>query len=1156
MSTTAVNELADLSNDDVKLLYEIVTAAENSSAPTYRAIFTAHEQVLAQHGIPKDTDQLYLRFLLRMGEDRTPKRNLFQKFEVLLAKLGINLAFDGDHAAHEDSASANGPEELESSPSIKHLQTQAFRPARRNSFDSTRNSNSNAQESLDQLRLLPTRPRSLDSAPQNATRPHPQPPLKSSFSQSHISTAQVAPKAQSAAHGTWIVRGDSEGRRRSSASYSSLVSKSTGTDLDGQARSEDSDQENESEPGQFDDLDESPTLLDALQAPILPENSRLPEALLEKHAGQLRWHQLATRARGMFNDWRATTEELQNQRAAMLQTAQAMAARGLKRDAFEQWRLALEDERQIRETEKFYQSLEAKATKARDLFLLSKAFTHWAQCASEQVLRKTAARKHILKAKYFNAWRDISVVNVLKVRRQGLTKFLHTWTGRTSYLFRLEDQATDFRVAHSTAQAYRSWFWHFCDRRAPAWYTLKLQRALLAKWREATRAARIRRQWSIDFRNLELSRQGLVRWTQRSNAVQDSIFQAANFRHQRLLGPTVEALQRELHFAPLHEQCLQLVDTRIVRIALARWIKQTRAILQARRVDDLRISRNAWTTWNDGLRCRTLSRSINDRIVLQALYKWVLAERLALCERVQLERLVSSIFGRWRTKGNRLAAALGKARHLAKLAQDRRTKASIIVRWTSVATVAGQEEERAQHFRDRNLSSRALRSWISIHRHNVKIDKWAQDARFYIVATKSVKQWREKAVATKKDKRKSAYMTVRRRVKMALARDVLQTWRERASEKLALIQVANEACKERILTTMLELHNYWRGRTTAIRETALQANTLYSAHLVQSHLRVLLYRYREVQDLVVNASAFRSESVADSASTCIRKFNWQLFQVKRLHESAESLQERNKRRHFKNMLRHWADATRSKRRGSATEDANPSDRISATAARAESWTPFPGIVHRRQQSAQPAMPNLLDQVPELGPVPSLSSTMATPAYLRTPSRHRANQRPSRFSYSAQPHLQNRTSASNVSGSDAVQQGSRTVQLPERTQIPFPSTPAPPPTVQPQTQPPLRTQITPFMSRLRTHYGGQAPSSTGMFQRSTRFGGVSALSRDFGASLRGPEEVEEVEEVDEGDGEAEDGVGDDAGRAQPTGGGPGMFDIASELSEDDGGRDET
>ena len=93
----------------------------------------------------------------------------------------------------------------------------------------------------------------------------------------------------------------------------------------------------------------------------------------------------------------------------------------------------MRERRRIAETERFFTHLERRAGRARDLFLMAKSLTHWAYSASKEIQRTSAARRHILRTRYFSAWRDMTAVNELKVRRQLFGKFFSFWQKQPRY---------------------------------------------------------------------------------------------------------------------------------------------------------------------------------------------------------------------------------------------------------------------------------------------------------------------------------------------------------------------------------------------------------------------------------------------------------------------------------------------------------------------------------------------------------------------------------------------------------------------------------------------------------------------------------------------------------------------------------------------------
>ncbi|KAL8954526.1 MAG: hypothetical protein Q9183_007073, partial [Haloplaca sp. 2 TL-2023] len=94
-----------LSDEDVGILYQIITAAgedSNIQKHPFRSIFAAYDTVLAQNGIDPDHDQVYLRFLLRLGGARTTGETLYESFESLLAELGIQIEINTEENEVQD----------------------------------------------------------------------------------------------------------------------------------------------------------------------------------------------------------------------------------------------------------------------------------------------------------------------------------------------------------------------------------------------------------------------------------------------------------------------------------------------------------------------------------------------------------------------------------------------------------------------------------------------------------------------------------------------------------------------------------------------------------------------------------------------------------------------------------------------------------------------------------------------------------------------------------------------------------------------------------------------------------------------------------------------------------------------------------------------
>jgi len=648
----------------------------------------------------------------------------------------------------------------------------------------------------------------------------------------------------------------------------------------------------------------------------------------------------------------------------------------LTRQAFEQWRSSFAEKKQVAETEKFFALFEARAGKARDIFLLSKAFTHWAQCASEEVMKTSAARRHILRTRYFNAWKDITVVNELKARRRGLRKPFNIWKRRTAKVWYEAKQAKTVYQQNVVTRMYRNWFWYFCEQLAPLRYNSKLKGHFFSQWTGSSQLADAMSGQANTLYRFKLCRKGLGVWQQRLELTQRASAEASNFRTKELLGSELNALQVATRLAAPQNQLMRIRDSRLARSVLHKLTSMATLLLQAGQTDDLRIMRNAWTTWNDNLRCCALTRTIDDRLLLQSIYRWVIAERLALWRRLQHDKLKSIMLRLWNKKTNDLCADLGQARHALLEFKQCRTLAACLKTWSGRTKSEESQESRAARRRTCNLITVALQLWVRKAEHLRQMHKWALDARFYIVCAESIKKWQDATTASKKIKRRDGYLVMRRRIKTRLAQQMLQIWRTSTMTMTNLRSQAVIIDERRLVQFGTKLFDVWHLRTLSIIQNHTSANDVWRERTIQYYLQFLVNRYRELTQASARADDFVAETVDTSAASVLRKLNWKLFQIRRQDETAESLESRNRRKHYRNMIKYWAERTTRRRQ----QPDNPDFRPSGPPSEADDDDDDRLSIYLDTES-RTGLEDL-----GLNTTERLISAVATPGYLRTPLR--------------------------------------------------------------------------------------------------------------------------------------------------------------------------
>ncbi|KAF5860443.1 hypothetical protein ETB97_001605 [Aspergillus alliaceus] len=915
-----------LSDEDVGLLYQVITRAERDPKVErlpYRVLFKAYDEVIAEHGVDPDPGYACLRFLLKMGSKNVIGDSLFEKFENLLERMGIVIEFGEDDS--EGNATSAG-----SVPSTDgRLKAKVDRdthreniiqptPRRRASFNSmydigddpTQRSFANRPSSRSSLSRLP-----IDKPEFPNARPSPKhTPTKLADSTDRTQLiAQFLDVGRrlmnkmdlldrneqnnevhvfNGVHARSAVDRD-RSRRMAKASQShtrhSLSSEGSEGDTEGSSVSA-------GEGG--DNLVEKPDApLELLYRPSLSD--------LLRDASTFNMYRQRAINRRILTQWLKKAIQTRQSHQHM-EIVSVNRDRGtLLRQAFETWHSIIQSKRREAQTERFFKHLEERAARARDLYLVTRAFTHWAQVSSEEVARTSAARRHVLSVKYFNAWREITAVNELKAQRFSLRRPFNIWKRKVYHIKESEKgviAAHDKKLVHGM---YWKWFWSFCERRAPQWYDYCLKRRSLLYWLRKFRTNGERRlEIDIKTKHLALSSAWHM-WSKRSKTIITCQQQAEIKQRQQLLNKTFGEWKIQSHLAPAASQVSEMVDRHILQAAYAQWVNRVRMLQQAREMNRLRILRNSWTTWNDLLRCQALSARIEERLKIEAMYKWILAERFSLMQRVRDQRITREVFSTFVTNVRRTYTRL--LDH-AETHEDRRNEEllkSKFTCWRDQFALQRHREFVALEFYAPRLLQESLIAWRSKSQHVLKLEGWARNAQFYFSATKTLKKWHTAMLESAKRRRQTAYAKTRRKIKMNLASSALKNWRARAQDFFDMDQQALQVNRSKLLSIASELLNRWHEQTAKQTQEYHEAEIYHSRRVASDQLIRLaevLVRCHRLQQQA--ESAYRLH-VLSQANLCLRRLSLRIFQIKSTNETADAMRERNLKRHSRNMFRHW-----------------------------------------------------------------------------------------------------------------------------------------------------------------------------------------------------------------------------------------------------------
>lgn len=708
--------------------------------------------------------------------------------------------------------------------------------------------------------------------------------------------------------------------------------------------------------------------------------------------------------RNSLTRWaRHTRERLEHIRALELQ-AVTKDFLTLKRQALDFWRTAHEQKRQQVREERFFAHLHNRAGQAYDLYLLTKSFTHWIQITAAAVAKTKVARQRFLFTKYFNAWYQFTVTNELKAERHSLKAPFNLLRKRAAQYY--SDQVHAVEVYHANLVKYVFWRWfrQWCDRAAPRYREQQLQRRTFNTWLLRSRENRSR-QAGVDSGLVRRSLQKVFRsWATKARIDMAGYHQADAFRRSRLLLPPLVEWHAETKLGPVADKVLRIRDWRIARSNFSIWQLRTRMVFRADAVSRMRTLQNAYTAWNEKLRSQALATRMNERIVAEALYKMVIAQRARLMNRVSEQHRKRSAMQSFlvgiRGKGREL---LSKEHQLVD-ARKLQLLGSTFSCWRDRTIVIQARSRIALDFYNPKLKQDIIESIRLKLKAKQKLEKWAKDARFYFLMTRYIVILRAATAAKKKNRERAAHAKMRRKCKMNLAREALYTWSHKQREKAEACKKGEEFYDQKIKALRNQLFRRWQTAVSLRKREAIQTSKRYEEGLLDYHLGLLIDTSRNLNSSQNRAEQFHHLKMSEICSTQLRRLSMRAFEMRRREQDADAMRDRHRSKHVRNMLRHWASKTqdsvyRDLVSNAPTEkphEREPTDAGYATASnedqpfstygndlgatrRAEEWTTFDT--------------DLLDRsewIPPLDDESAATSTpMPAPGYLNTPSKRAA-----------------------------------------------------------------------------------------------------------------------------------------------------------------------
>jgi protein SFI1 len=930
-------------NEDIEILHEIIVRAqellptlpERERLPT-NALFGAYYETLPRLGLKADHDNRYARILFKVG-GIGGAATLYERFEAILSRMGIEIEFDREEGGQYS--------QLEGSiPALENPAEEGEYPPR----ERRRRNSENTYRDIDQRtprRTERRRRNSLSVLVEPSTTPHPS-RLQHFARQNEILQRRHQDQAvidneedyNLPQHNVraWLASRPGEpqhGRGRSTSAHERMPIRRGSHSYvpDGQASTG-----NRSIPSEDFQAPSEFTAVTSAQDDQ-PQQHSSDQTLIELmniKALIFRQQRVRTLSTRIASLWRDSALGIRVNKQNLEAVAQKHYRRGALRMAITSWHKQIIEIRsqpaEVVKTVQFYAKLEGLTGQVRDSILLAKAFSHWAVVASDGVERTAVAREHMIRWRTFNNWKELTIIKELVFRRQVTRKFFGLWRNRHKENSIYDGTALLKYEENLVERIYRQWLWKSRDIKATSWWAEGVKWRLLQSWRRAIQNVHEKDYTAYTQWGSKLMSGRWKAWKSRLRELNQQGQQAVTFNRVHSCSMALRKWRRETRTLPPRLTLQADLDTRLLRQTFVAWLNRSRQEQFAASVDRSKILREALTNWQHKLRLKMICQLAADRIRKHILSKWALAERAALADRIYDWWLKKKYMHKWIEKWRTAREMRRTQEELAKASAARKTQGLVLREWIARGRTLQECESTAMDFYGPKILNATIQEWTGRLKHVQKLYQWSRDAEFYFLASKVLKRWKASTESIKREKRTSAYVQVRRRGKLNLARGILLNWHQWGLEIARMNAQAVELQQNKNVIIGMNIFDKWRARAEEADEMeSLCQGTILSKHLVRWRERSIAFRNLELEAII----SFQERQL----SSAVKKWSLQTLRQKSKAQTASDVREKNIKRTFRKIFMYWHQRTAQIRPFTKAED--PPEQLEST-PRVEAWSDF------------------------------------------------------------------------------------------------------------------------------------------------------------------------------------------------------------------------
>ncbi|PSR93639.1 Sfi1 spindle body protein-domain-containing protein [Coniella lustricola] len=522
------------------------------------------------------------------------------------------------------------------------------------------------------------------------------------------------------------------------------------------------------------------------------------------------------------------------------------------------------------------------ATAAWNYFLLSKAFTHWADCADEEVERTQIARRHILRKKCYQAW----------VRDTDETE------AESKAIWFMQMSTIKQWRAKALSAARRSLA---LGRIAAGLEKVDVTEEVMFEWYHASKKRLAER---MDAHYLVSG--CLEDWQSQDVWLGSAYVEAdAHFRGS-MLGRFVQYWQGEAQVQRRAEAGAGPVIARrdeFLRSGLSlAWRQEAEAVRTREKTAVAHELREFTRHWMYEDKVVALQHKYHVADLEDICYHWYLEWRLQVAERTYERLEKTRLLEKWEVVSSASAA---RSYHLRHLAQDLRVHDTITGFFNTALEGLEYIEEQAEQARGiviRRLVPKVLKNWTAELSHHYRLNRWSYLSNLLHIGQEILPEWQLVRRQQFYQRMHRLYSDCRYRAHLSMVKDSLDTWRQATAHAVTKSWEADDMCIEDDAAMVYSMVRAWRSKHELVAFTGqIAAEADMESYLMQWTSMYEAQRESQLDGLEIDFAQTAGSSWDEWTLACI---------ALRGHEqTVREFKSHNGRRTVRHLFTSWVAAT-------------------------------------------------------------------------------------------------------------------------------------------------------------------------------------------------------------------------------------------------------